>query len=274
MAKRLQGWTEEKIARYIKEGRGQGEGIHYKPWLKIQDFPSKGRVHRIKGNKSGRIHHLFSDLERDYFYILDWVEEVLDIREQFPLVREETLQIAKEIGINHPVDSSTKTPIVMTTDFLITVRRGNELLLLARTIKPSEELQNKRAIEKFEIERVYWQRKSKDWGIVTEHELPGQLCRNLGMLHPLFDIPKEGRLLASHLVSFWGQMSYPDTLSEVLKQFEVLNGLEKGQALTIFKYLLATKQIAVDLNIPFRKTIRCSEVRIRQVDDLNTRCGT
>jgi len=41
MDKRTNKWTEEKIARYHAEGRGSGELSNYKPWLTIQDFPSK-----------------------------------------------------------------------------------------------------------------------------------------------------------------------------------------------------------------------------------------
>jgi len=36
MAKRKSGWTEEKIARYIKSGKGQGELEEYIPWLNVQ----------------------------------------------------------------------------------------------------------------------------------------------------------------------------------------------------------------------------------------------
>lgn len=36
MAKRSTGWTETKIARYLKKGRGYGELNNYKPWLTIQ----------------------------------------------------------------------------------------------------------------------------------------------------------------------------------------------------------------------------------------------
>lgn len=35
----------------------------YKPAIKIQDFLSKGRVSRIKGKTTGRLHHLLTDLE-------------------------------------------------------------------------------------------------------------------------------------------------------------------------------------------------------------------
>lgn len=52
MPKRQTGWTEAKISRYLKEGRGQGELALYKPWLTVQDVPSMGRVHR--GSTDGK----------------------------------------------------------------------------------------------------------------------------------------------------------------------------------------------------------------------------
>lgn len=61
MSKRRYGLDEAKIQAYIKEGRGQGEGKDYKPWIDIHDFPSQGRVSRCFGWKTGRIHHFMSD---------------------------------------------------------------------------------------------------------------------------------------------------------------------------------------------------------------------
>jgi hypothetical protein len=44
--------------------RCQGEGAAYKPWLRVQDIPSLGRVHRVKGWMHGRVHHLLSDYDK------------------------------------------------------------------------------------------------------------------------------------------------------------------------------------------------------------------
>ncbi|WP_100486384.1 hypothetical protein [Sporolactobacillus pectinivorans] len=49
MPKRANHWTEDKIARYCAEGQGSGKLTDYKPWLTIQNIPSSGRVHQIKG---------------------------------------------------------------------------------------------------------------------------------------------------------------------------------------------------------------------------------
>lgn len=63
MGRRRTSFDEAKIARYLKEGRGAGNGAEYKPWLTTQDVPSSGREHRVFSRKTGRIHHLLSDGE-------------------------------------------------------------------------------------------------------------------------------------------------------------------------------------------------------------------
>lgn len=59
---------------------------------------------------------------------------------------EETLVIADELGLKHPTDPKTNEPIVMTTDFLLTVDKGQGFIELARTIKMKDELLNERVL--------------------------------------------------------------------------------------------------------------------------------
>lgn len=89
---------------------------------------------------------------------------MVDIREQFPLNVETTIRIAEEKGIKHSKDNSSGIPIDMTTDFFITVVKNSERKYIARTVKPSEQLEDKRVIEKFEIEREYWEIQGISWG--------------------------------------------------------------------------------------------------------------
>ena len=118
MPNKLRGWTYERILKRMAQGRGQGEGAAYIPWLLIQDFPSLGRVHRIAGWKTGRVHHLFSDLESNVFLVFELSQSIIDIREQFPLFKiEETQEIARKMGVKHPADPGTKCPVILTTDF-------------------------------------------------------------------------------------------------------------------------------------------------------------
>ena len=101
---------------------------------------------------------------------------------------EETIVIADELGIKHPTDPKTNEPIVMTTDFLLTLDKGQGVFEVARTIKMKDELLKERVLEKFEIEREYWQRRDIDWCIVTEEEIPKTMARNISYIHDYYDI--------------------------------------------------------------------------------------
>ena len=143
---------EQRTALFEKEGRGKGAGADYKPWLTIQDVPSTGRSTRLLGIHTGRIHHLLSDIERRLFYWLDWEDSVADIREQFPLDRSTTSQIAESCNIPHPRFPGVPTPMVMTTDFVVDVWVGGRLVQMAYAVKSGKDLDNPRT-------RISWKSK-------------------------------------------------------------------------------------------------------------------
>jgi len=100
-----------------------------------------------KGWKTNRVHQMLSLLELLYFYIAEWALQVVDIREQYPLLPiEETLAIARSCGIRHPIDPKTKEPVVMTTDFVLTVRQGASDIDQPRTVKYRADLFNLRTL--------------------------------------------------------------------------------------------------------------------------------
>lgn len=152
-------FTEAKMARWIKAGRGAGEGASYRPWLETRNVRSRGRKSRLPGILHDRVMHLMSDLERNAVLFYERVPSVLDIREQFPMDREVTRSIARAMGVLHPRDPATKTDIVMTTDLLVTFRASNGLVMSRPlSVKPEAEMLDHRTVVKQEIERRYWER--------------------------------------------------------------------------------------------------------------------
>lgn len=244
LTKRQTGWTEAKISRYIKEGRGQGELAFYKPWLTIQDVPSRGRVHRFIGWKTTREHHLFSDLEFNYHCFCDWAENVIDIREQYPLDRELTLKIAEDLGIKHPIDSKTSTPIVMTTDCFLTMREGSSIIYKARTMKFEKDLNDERVIEKFEIEKCYWEQQGIDWAIVTEKELPTTFISNLKFLRDAYFVNDDENLAL--LMEEWS--GFTGAVLANLQAFDMKYNFEVGTGISLYKHALAKKLLKIDMN--------------------------
>ncbi|MEE1131731.1 TnsA endonuclease N-terminal domain-containing protein [Paenibacillus sp. B-A-8] len=244
------------IDKKVKDGHGQGIGVDYKPWLVIQDVSSLGRSTRLKGIKIPRQYEFLSDLERNYFYLLEYSDLVVDIREQFPLLPiEETLIIAEELGIKHPTHPQTKEPIVMTTDFVVTKLEQGQPVNLARTLKYKDDLMDKRVIEKFEVEREYWERKGIDWGIVTELEVPKEMALNISFVHSYADLSSiedfnkysESDIDTFSVYLISQLLSIDKTVREACTQLDDVFYLSPGSGLTLFKHLIITKVIEVDL---------------------------
>ncbi len=174
--------TTKFVQKYMKDRIWERDKSEYIPFLNVRSVPTKGKANRIMGWKTGREHHFLSKLEYAAFYYFDWSDDVLDIKEQYPLLPMEALQnIAVEAGIDYP--SFNNEPIIMTTDFFITTKRNGKIVHYARTVKPSTDLSNKRIIEKFEIERRFFNSKNIDWGIITEKELSNVFTTNMEILH-------------------------------------------------------------------------------------------
>lgn len=262
MAKRRR---TESIEKKVKDGRGQGHGIDYKPWLKIQDVSSLGRSTRLKGIKIPRQYEFLSDLERNYFYILEFSDYVVDIREQYSLDDVATVLIAEELGLEHPKHPKTQKPIMMTTDFVVTIEKNGQILHTARTLKYKDDLADKRVLEKFEIERVYWERQGVDWGIVTENEIPKTLAQNISSIHSYYDLSdiegfqnlEESEItdMSIHMINLL--LRETSSLKEVFNQVEEDFGLGVGMGFTLYRHLLIRKSIQVDLteSIDIRKIV-------------------
>ena len=254
-------------------------GKAYQPFIVIQDVPSLGRSSRPCGIKTGRQHDFLSDLERNYFFILEFLDDVVDIREQFPLEIEETLLIAEELGIKHPTKPKTKESDTMTSDFCITIKDGNSTRDLIRTAKYKKELVDRRVMEKFAIEKTYWERHGLDWGIVTEDEVDKNYCQNVSDILDYYELNDNKAFSDISLnerddiiIAFLQRLIDSDkTVRQISSLFEKDFHLDKGAGIALFKHLIAKKYIGIDLFPPLRldRHIRVELlVRGREIGDI------
>lgn len=222
------------VQNYIKNRLWQRDKAEYVPFLNVRSVPSKGKVSRVIGWKTGREHHFLSKLELAAFYHFDWSDYVIDIKEQYPLLPMEVLEnTAIESGIEYP--SFNGEHIIMTTDFFLTVMRNGKKVHYVRTIKPSSELSNERIIEKFEIEKRFFSSKGIDWGIITEKELSDVFTNNMEILHSNRLVNKETSLEKEYIFSMYK---------------ELINGIEEAASGSMpMAYILT--QLSRDLNVNF-----------------------
>lgn len=274
MAKRSNDWDSNKLNRWIKEGRGQGEGKEYKPWLTVQDFPSMGRVTRVFGWTTQRIHHFFSDTQLKYFYLLDWEEKVIDIREHYPLIDlEVVLNDTSDLRLDKFIDRKTKETYILTTTFLITLLNSDgQKSFAARSIKYASELSKKSTIEKLEIERRYWKARGIDWGIVTNKDINDVRARNIEWVHSAMNSDDCNGLSKAEFDDLFDGILYrfidnKQSIKNIIAGFEKDYSLDVGMGLLLFKRLVAEKRMVLDMDKPINLSQTGKSVYIPEISD-------
>lgn len=258
MSKSQQFLEEHQIAHRIKQGRGQGVGKQYRPWINVQDVPSEGRSHRIYSQKTARIHHLLSDLELAVFLVFEWSSSTIDIREQFPLRRDDTQSIARENGLRHP--NIRGIDQVMSSDFLVDIHLGSASQI-AIQVKPLNALADNRVVEKLEIERRYWELKQIPWFLITESEINFVVKQNISWLYPA----KADCLLKPELLEQLQPLqavfnkSPNSNVIDLCKKIDSAYNLELGQTLRDVRVLTANGFLKFDIHRSFR-TISASDL--------------
>lgn len=255
--------SQQDIERHVANGFGEGAGVSYVPWLRVQDVPSRGRSHKIQGVKVDRIHHFFSDLERSYFLVCEFSEDVVDIREQYPLFPIERAQaIATAIGVRYPRYPKTTLPYVMTTDFLLTLREPDgSFKSVARTVKYRSDLVgegSKRTLEKLDVEKRFWNSQGVDWSIVTDEFFTPDLIKNLGLLRKYSKLHRDLMKISLHMEfvkCLESSREYPWTLATCLRKIANHLSISYIDAQGVFFHLIWTKALKVDLvNSPLHLT--------------------
>ena len=242
------------IERRLAEGRGQGRGRDYRPWIMIHDFPSQGRAHREISPLNGRVCHLMSDHEDNGFCAFHALPGLRDTREQYPLDIEETLGITERLGIVHPTDPVSHELCVVTTDNLLTFHDGLHEFDIAVAIKPSAHLSSRRTLEKLEIERVYWSARNIEWRLLTERELPRSLVKNMRWLLPHLNLT-ESSDFPGEVVSRIRTVMEPAVtegrrpLAEIAAECDDRLGLAAGSALSVTRHLIGIRVWPVDLTV-------------------------
>jgi len=245
--------TLQDFERALKNKYGIGQGSMYKPWLRIQDVKSKGTRSLIYGRKTQREHHMMSSIESEHFYLAEFANSVIDIREQFPLLPlNYTQKIAKILGVEHPKHPKTKEPIIMTTDQLLTIDSPQGIKYHAISVKPEDDSGGLRVLEKIDIERVCWKLLGVKFSYFTGNELTRVQSRNLDWAtSPFRDNPtsfSSDQLDCALSVLAVGQYFIEDLCNKLIS----MNIASHDDALLLIRFLIADQLIDIDLstNIP------------------------
>ena len=169
-------------ASKIEEGRGKGSGASYKPWIQTREISSCGTCSNPKDWKTGRTVELLSQGEAYFWHILRWDDNILDIREQYPLDLELTNEICDDRCCKHPGGRNC----YMTTDFYVIYKDGSEK---AFSVKTSRNLLKKRRTkEKLDIERCYWEKfRHVPYEIVFKEDMNVVFAENIRIVSKFYN---------------------------------------------------------------------------------------
>lgn len=251
-------WTEKKIAQLQKEGRGQGQGSAYNPWIKTRRaLGSRGANHRYYGLKTGgREHHFLSDGEANFFFLLEWTPNVTDIREQYPFLdRGETLAIAAAAGLHHPCYPGTDIPCVITLDFLVNFSEGGQENLGAFSVKTASDLTDTNTLDTLELERRICASINARYRLVVSDTLDGNVMSNVRNMYQALPSSIESADMSHRIAMFcdrvMADLEQPKgdaMVAEYAREFDALHGLQPGFTLRVIWNLMWQRRIGYDLH--------------------------
>ena len=254
-------YSEPQIQKKIRNGCGSGTGSLYRPWLTVQEFASSGRSHRTMSNKSSRILHLFSDLEFTYSCLLEWSTSVSELRERYPLLRDDVKDISDELNI--PVIEYKGIQQVRFSDFLVS-DDAHPLGQYAIDVRYSSDLSSNSTLEAIELQRRYWTSKKIGFYVATERNLPRVVLDNVEWLLPaekdpllLEDLYKQYAFLKEQCLNYSNYC-----LIDFSKEIDTQYGLGLGESLRTIRQLMAKRIISFDIRTPVR-ALSCGNLVFR-----------
>ncbi|RYV01886.1 transposase [Shewanella sp. OPT22] len=190
-----------KISKYCAEVEKNG----YMPWNTIRQSHTFGQGQEITSRLSDRTYHLYSRGERQLFVLLEAMPYVTDIKEQYPLPINETLELASELSIKHPgayKERQNHDGVIpaktMTSDLIVTFNlpTGEEKIVVY-SFKYANALNYKanprtakRTWDKLKLERTFWEQQGFKWVLMTEQCYSSTYIYNLEYLRECFEHPE------------------------------------------------------------------------------------
>lgn len=177
-----------------KQKRGEGTGANYSPWIQVREMTRDLGIRSLVIDwKTGRQVHLLSLNEVHWYYITRWRDDVIDIREQFPLDKEKTDWIADHLHVQEPAG-------VMTTDMLVTYLDENGIKKeKAYSVKNSykdvfgdiSDPKVLRRVELLRIEMAYWRLKNIDYEIIFgDRQINKIFAENIAIVIDMYNADK------------------------------------------------------------------------------------
>ena len=267
--------TWEKLQSRIDDGRGQGHGENYKPWLWIHRKNPSRRGNQVTGRMPvyRRGAHFLSAVEV-HIALLCFYLGAADVREQFPLwpfphphplegalptarlfpPMRGLLDIAEEAGIDHGTEvGSSDVPYVATLDLAITLMTASGPRLAGVMGKPHDQVVgtklNERDVDRLRLQCLYLAEAGAHAVIVDQSLIGDHTAENLESFSAAAKLP-------SHLVHGGLQSDFCCRLVEIASDHAIDPaiartasefGLAASDANLLWRHGVWTRAIDIDI---------------------------
>lgn len=284
MARRGIVFSEKRIAQRIRAGHGRGTGRSYRGWFTIRDFSTKGIATRFASLELDRVLLFLSNIELNS-YLVASRQGFVDFWEQFPMEREETVDIARSLGVRHPVYFGSSRPVVMTLDGVASfVRPTGEAFREVLDCKPRFRLNHPRTLEKLAIHEEYARRRGWSYRRFTEHSTPPVVTQNLTWFRMGQVWPGDPEAVSDGL-ELWSLRLHRSmerdqdgplwrlTVREYCQKFDEDNLLPSGCSQRCLQLLLLHRLLDFDLTVDHLVILRgpMARLRLRNIPNLGVR---
>ena len=274
----------DQVFRWIKQGRGQGRGEAYQPWLRITRGYSSPVSHMVFAALSvhRRNHHLLSKLEHHTGLLLAYLGAT-EMREGLPMWPTEhphplnpsvgtcngLLAIADEANIEHGNFVGTNVPYVATLDFMATILWKGRPIHLGVSCKPEAIFQaSQRARDRAQLDALYCQQVGALHINESGKSFHPQLIKNLTTYRPsLTEIEeRKGTTQLEEFCACVNESGAKLPLFEAITTAGVKVDADHSQASQLWRVGLWMHQIDIDLTerVAMLQPMRCGGRKTRE----------
>lgn len=224
----------------------------YEPMWRVEDIKSYGIKAKIKHFKDPhRAVHVLSQNELLMFMLIAWDKSIVQSYEQYALPLDETLAIAKELEIKHPVYPQNKeVPVQQTLDFFC-YREGHERIGYA--VKQQSETFKDRTLEKLAIQEAWCAMHNYEYELVSSEELKRNSVMNLERIYRNREVEFPLRnLCQAWYYNFCSALSEDrhERIANIIERAADLTNLDYERAVKFFHHCLWENKIDFNCDLP------------------------
>ena len=238
----------------VKRHWGIGAGKAYRPYIELRDGGQGGTTGVVSGLKTGRRHLLPSVAARAFYFMCERQEDVIDIRESFPILDiESTLKLCSKLGVEHPYDKIHPKPLLV--DFMITRQVKDGQIYEARSLGSLEDSLANAPRSQFDVLHAWFGKRGVEWKIVEKENLTKTCLASLRFVR-MWVVQRykpDEQALDAFTKAFRRHYKHLLSLEEIVELCGVSVHQKHNRCLNHFRFAAWTGRIPVDMRYPLRE---------------------